>query len=296
MVGIDLHIHSAYSSDGEIPVAGIVGRCTEAGIRLFSLTDHNSVRGLAEAATAASQAGLRFVPGIEVDCIFEGTGLHLLGYGIDYRSRDFHLLEEAVAAKVTEAFGEVVHRLERLGFPLDLQAVLAAADGKPPTLELAAEVMLADPACDTPLLAPYRAGGARGDMPYINFYLDYGAQGKPAFVPVEFMDYRDAVALVRDNGGVPVVAHPGLNLRGRERTVERLLDLGAAGLEAFNNYHDAKQAGYFAALVRRRGALMTCGSDFHGKTKPLIHVGQYRFGEGFETFLEASAARLPVNP
>ena len=62
----------------------------------------------------------------------------------------------------------------------------------------------------TPLLAPYREGGARGDMPYINFYLDYGAQGRPAFVPVDFMDYRDAVALIRDNGGVPVVAHPCL--------------------------------------------------------------------------------------
>lgn len=80
-------------------------------------------------------------------------------------------------------------------------------------------------------------GGERSDMPYINFYLDYFAQGRPAFVPVEYMDYRDAVELVRDNGGVPVVAHPGLNFRGREETAGRLLDRGAAGLEVFNNYH-----------------------------------------------------------
>ena len=86
--------------------------------------------------------------------------------------------------------------------------------------------MLSDPACDTPLLAPYRKGGARGDMPYINFHLDFGAQGRPAFVPVEYMSFRDAVELVRDNGGVPVVAHPGLNLRGRERIVEKLLERG----------------------------------------------------------------------
>ena len=103
---------------------------------------------------------------------------------------------------------------------------LAAAAGKLPTLELIAEVMLSDPACDTPLLAPYRKGGARGDMPYINFHLDFGAQGRPAFVPVEYMSFRDAVELVRDNGGVPVVAHPGLNLRGRERIVEKLLERG----------------------------------------------------------------------
>lgn len=131
------------------------------------------------------------MPGIEVDCNFEGTDLHLLGYGIDWRSRDFASLEEDVAAKVTEAFGETVHRLRKLGFAVDGAAVLAAAGGKLPTLELVAEVMLSDAAYDTPLLAPYREGGARGDMPYINFYLDYGAQGRPAFVPVDFMDYRD---------------------------------------------------------------------------------------------------------
>ena len=164
--------------------------------------------------------------------------------------------------------------------------MLAAAGGKLPTLELVAEVMLSDAAYDTPLLAPYREGGARGDMPYINFYLDYGAQGRPAFVPVDF----------RDNGGVPVVAHPGLNFRGRERVAERLLDFGAEGLEVFNNYHDTTQIGYFAPLVQRRGALMTCGSDFHGKTKPLIGIGQFRFDDRFESYLRASAARLLVLP
>lgn len=83
------------------------------------------------------------------------------------------------------SFGETVGKLRRLGFAVDEQAVLAAAAGKLPTMELIAEVMLSDAACDTPLLAPYREGGVRGDMPYINFYLDFGAQGRPAFVPTD---------------------------------------------------------------------------------------------------------------
>ena len=74
-------------------------------------------------------------------------------------------------------------------------AVLAAADGKPPTGELIAEVMLSDANCHTPPLRPYMEGGERSDMPYINFYLDYFAQGRPAFVPVEYMDFRRAVEL-----------------------------------------------------------------------------------------------------
>jgi len=230
----------------------------------------------------ARERGIGFVPGIEIDCNYRGTDLHLLGYGIDWRSADFARLEEEVAAKVMASFGTMVDNLLKLGFRVDAGAVLAAADGKPPTGELIAEVMLSDANCHTPPLRPYMEGGERSDMPYINFYLDYFAQGRPAFVPVEYMDYRDAVELVRDNGGVPVVAHPGLNFRGREETAGRLLDRGAAGLEVFNNYHTPEQAVYFTSLALSRGASMTCGSDFHGKTKPRIAVGRFPSDSRFD--------------
>ena len=237
MAAIDLHIHSAYSSDGEFPVADLVDKCLGARLTHFSVTDHNSVRGVGEAAALARTKGIGFIPGIEIDCNYRGTDLHLLGYGIDWHSADFARLEEEVAAKVMASFGSMIDNLLKLGFSVDAEAVLAAAGGNLPTGELIAEVMLSDAKYHTPLLRPYMEGGARSDMPYINFYLDYFAQGRPAFVPVVYMDYRDAVELVRDNGGTPVVAHPGLNFRGREEVAEQLLDRGAAGLEGFNNYH-----------------------------------------------------------
>ncbi|MFQ7503231.1 MAG: PHP domain-containing protein [Alistipes finegoldii] len=109
------------------------------------------------------------MPGIEIDCSFEGTDLHLLGYGIDWKSPDFRALEETVAAKVMASFGETVGKLRRLGFAVDEQAVLAAAAGKLPTLELIAEVMLSDPACDTPLLAPYRKAARAEICPISTF-------------------------------------------------------------------------------------------------------------------------------
>ncbi len=79
-------------------------------------------------------------------------------------------------------------------------------------------------------------------MPLINFYLDFFAQGKPAYVKIEHLDFKVAVDLVRSNGGIPVVAHPGLNLEGREEVAEELLDHGSSGLEVFNNYHHPDQA------------------------------------------------------
>ena len=282
MAAFDLHIHSEYSSDGEFSVADIVDKCLGAQLTLFSLTDHNSVRGVGEAARLARERGIGFVPGIEIDCNYRGTDLHLLGYGIDWESADFARLEEEVAAKVTASFGGMVDNLLKLGFSVDADAVLAAAGGSLPTGELIAEVMLSDAKYHMPPLRPYMEGGARSDMPYINFYLDYFAQGRPAFVPVEYMDYRDALELVRDNGGVPVVAHPGLNFRGREEVAEQLLDRGAAGLEVFNNYHTPEQAVYFTSLALSKGALMTCGSDFHGKTKPRIAVGRFPSDSRFD--------------
>ena len=144
MAAFDLHIHSEYSSDGEFSVAELVGKCLGAQLTLFSLTDHNSVRGVGEAARLACERGIGFVPGIEIDCNYRGTDLHLLGYGIDWRSADFARLEEEIAAKVMASFGGMVDNLLKLGFSVDAEAVLAAAGGGLPTGELIAEVMLSD--------------------------------------------------------------------------------------------------------------------------------------------------------
>lgn len=292
MARMDLHIHSAWSSDGEFGPEEIVGKCRDAGVEQFSLTDHNSVKGIEQAAVCARKAGIGFVPGIEIDCNYKGTDMHLLGYGIDWESADFARLEATVTDRVKDSFSRMIDNLLRLGFAVEADAVLAAAGSKLPTGELIAEVMLSQERFHTPLLEPYLEGGSRSDMPYINFYLDYFAQGRPAFVPVEYMRYEEALELVRDNGGVPVVAHPGLNFRGSERVVEELLRGGAAAVEVFNNYHDADQTDYFAGVVVREKAGMTCGSDFHGKTKPRIAVGQYGPTAGYGEWLAAFAVRL----
>lgn len=292
MIHADLHIHSGYSNDGELKVADIVSRCLARGTEVFSLTDHNSVKGTEEAVSCARQAGIGFIPGIEIDCNYEGVGLHVLGYHINWKSGDFLRLEEEVSCKVRDSLAEMVGNLRKSGFTIDTETVLAKANGKPPTGELIAEVMLSDEKYYTPLLSPYLKGGGRSDMPYINFYLDYFAQGKPAFVPVNYMSYRSAVEMIKDNGGIPVVAHPGLNLKGKEHIAGKLLDRGAEGLEVFNNYHNMEQIRHFASLVRQRNCIMTCGSDFHGKTKPLINVGQFQFDSQFDKDLTKSVSRL----
>ena len=260
----DLHIHSFYSNDGERSVADILDLCRANGIGLFSITDHNGIQGSREAAELCSQTGnISFIPGIEIDCNFQGTDLHLLGYGVDVHSRDFGELEKKVERMYLDSTPLMLGKLKQLGLEMDERAVMDKAEGKAPS-----------------------------DMPLINFYLDFMAQGKPAHVKIQHMDFSEAVELVRQNGGCPVVAHPGLNFRGKEQQVAELLDQGAGGLEVFNNYHDAEQTARFASLCQDKGSWMTCGSDFHGKIKPLICIGQYRMLEEFGDYLDRSLAFL----
>jgi hypothetical protein len=195
-----------------------------------------------------------------------------------------------------DAVPQMIDNLAQLGIEVDQEELMMKSGGNPPSAELFAELLLEKPEqADNSRLAPYLPGGTRSDMPLINFYLDFFAQGKPAYVEIKHMNYVDAVDLVKSNGGIPIVAHPGLNLKGNEVLVNDLLEQGAAGMEVFNNYHSAGQVAYFADLCRKRNALMTCGSDFHGKNKPLISIGQYSETDPFRDYLELSLNRILHN-
>lgn len=290
----DLHIHSRYSNDGEIGIPDIIKLCLDAELDTFSISDHNCIGGSREAfGLCADLNGLHFVPGIEIDCNYRGTDLHLLGYQVDLEGSDFDLLEASNRQRHLEAVPQMAHNLAKLGIEIDLEELMIKSGGEPPSAELFAEVLLQKPGQESnPALRPYMPGGERSDMPLINFYLDYFAQGKPAYVNIEHMRLEEALELVTGNGGIPIVAHPGLNLKDREAEVNELIDLGAAGLEVFNNYHSNSQTDYFAEFCRKRAVLMTCGSDFHGKNKPLISIGHYSSTARYEHYLELSLTRI----
>lgn len=285
----DLHMHSYYSLDGEFSVKELMDKCQEHKLNTVSLTDHNSVRGVGEAIDAGFTSGISVIPGIEIDCIYNGIDLHVLGYNINWESKDFSSLEEDVHHRIMEAFPEMLRLLKKAGITVNADEVIALAKGRPPCAEQIAEALVTNPVYySNVLLKPYLPGGSRSDMPYINFYHDYFAQGRPAYVKIDYMSYREAIDLIKSHGGIPIVAHPGVNLHNHEAVINELLDHGALGLEAFNNYHDYDQIGYFAGIAEKRNLLMTCGSDFHGKNKPLIKPGIFKQVGRFEDKVEKS--------
>jgi len=293
---IDLHIHSKHSNDGEFGIKDIIKKCINTNVDVISITDHNSIEGIDEANLICQGKGINFIPGIEIDCCYKGIDLHLLGYNIDWKNNDFKELEKSFNKKVMDSFPEMIQNLGKCGINVNANEVVEKSGGKPPCGELIAEVLLTNKKYHSnKKLLPYMEGGNRSDMPYINFYHDFFAQGKAAYVKINYMSYSDAIDLVRSNGGTPIIAHPGVNLKRKEELINELLDNGASGMEVFNNYHSSDQIEYFANLAQQGNYLMTCGSDFHGKNKPLIHVGEFKTIKKYYDYLLKSVTKLIRN-
>ena len=278
---IDLHMHSRYSDDGEYTPAELVEQCARAGVHMMSVTDHNCAKANEEAQKAAEKNGIRCLPGIEIDCTCGDINFHVLGYGIDFRNDDFETIERNVADQSARASLERLEKTQALGFSrITEKDMLAMEEGnywqKNWTGEMFAEALLAMPEyADHPLLSPYRPGGERSDNPYVNFYWDYYSQGKPCYAKTDYPAMGEVIDTIHRNHGAAVLAHPGVNLKGKECLLEDILKLGLDGIEAFSSYHSPEQAQAFYRVAREHNVFVTCGSDYHGKTKPSIALGQH---------------------
>ena len=272
---IDLHIHSLYSADGDYTPEKLVNMCRDAGVMTMAISDHNSVRANEEAILVAGPLGIRYIPAVELDCTYRGVDLHVLGYQIEYKSPDFGMAEDNIRKQDRRASLESFDLVRRLGFDItedELYAVSGEGYWKNVwTGEVFAEVLLHKTEyMDHEMLRPYRQGGSRSDNPYVNFYWDYFSQGKPFYAEMIYPILKDVVAMIKDNGGKVVLAHPGNNLKGRYELLDEIVGFGLDGVEAFTSYHDESVAQHFCSEAQRLGIGVTCGSDFHGKTKPRV--------------------------
>lgn len=274
---IDLHMHTTYSDDGSYSPKEIVDQCLEAGIKIMAIADHNSVKAISKALAYAKKLGICYIPAIEIDCSYQGINLHVLGYQIDYHHPDFLALEENVLQQELKASLKKLELTNQMGFDLKKEDLDRLSDNGVYTGEMFGEVLLQDKRyLDHPLLKPYREGGSRSDNPFVNFYWDFYSQGKPCYVEIVFPSLKETIDLIHRHGGKAVLAHPGNNLKGNYEVFDEMVELGLDGVEAFSNYHSMETVHYFYQKAKELDLLITCGSDYHGKTKPAIHLGECR--------------------
>jgi predicted metal-dependent phosphoesterase TrpH len=253
--------------------------CKEAGVAVMAISDHNCVKANEAAEKEASAQGVKYIPATEIDCTYKGLNFHLLGYQINYKSPDFDKIENNIASQEITASHKRLELTRGLGFEIsegELRKLSDAGYWKGIwTGEMFAELLLNNPEYkDNELLLPYREGGVRSANPFVNFYWDFYAQGKPCYAEMVFPSLEEAIAVIKDNGGKAVLAHPGMNLKNNFGLFDEIVKLGIDGVEAFSSYHSKEDNEYFYNAAQKYSLIATCGSDFHGKIKPAIHLGE----------------------
>jgi 3',5'-nucleoside bisphosphate phosphatase len=267
---IELQSHSTVS-DGQLPAAEVVAKAAEAGVTTLALTDHDAIAGVAAAAEAAERVGIELVPAIEMSCVHEyAEDLHICGYWIDLGGIAA-ACERAQHERVTRA-GEIVENLRREGFDIHLEdAVREAGDAL---------------SIGRPHIA--RAAGASGDLgPFFEEYLVPGAK---AFVPRRWPTAEQAVEVIKDAGGVAVVAHPYWDISEPAEVDELIRALDVDGVETFYPTHSREQTAHLLELCDELGLVPTASSDYHGPT----HKTFARFG-AYETYGLADP-QVPAKP
>lgn len=280
MKSIDLHMHSNYSDDGSYTPSTLISMCKENGLEYIALSDHNSVKGVAEMIEAGKSNGIYVIPGIEIDCVHNGINLHILAYNIDYNNPIYQTLEDNIMNQEREAAELRMRKVEDLGIYINRDKIHDLSFNGVVTGEAIAEASLYEPENDRlELLKPYLEGGSRSDNPFVNFYWDFCAQGKSAYIPIHFPSLAEIAKIVKDDGGDLVFAHPGNNIPSDVNILQSIMDEGVMGIECFSSYHSDEQTKFFYEYAKDNQYLVTCGSDFHGKIKPNIRYGELNIKE-----------------
>lgn len=245
VVRLDLHLHTT-ASDGAWEPAEVVHGARSGGLHAISITDHDTVAGVAAAQVAGIEAGVTVISGCELSSTLDGRELHILGYGVDIE--DATLLQRAARARARrrERMTEMVDRLRAQGVEVDMDSVEAYAGdggmiGRPHLAEAlvdAAEVGSVDEAFDR----------------YIGNYHD-------AYVSTDLGSPEEAIEVIRGAGGVAVWAHPPSDLV--ESLTPRLAEAGLRGLEAYRTNHRATKIRRYRDLAKAHGLVVSGGSDWH---------------------------------
>ncbi len=271
---IDLHMHSYYSDDGEFEPKQLIDLCLEKNIKYFSIADHNSVRGIKEAKEYCVGKNINIIPAIELDCTFNEINLHVLGYGIDCDKTVFYDIENNIIKQEQFASKKRMKLVKELGIDFSDEVINSLSRNGVVNGEMIAEAAMEfDKNHENPLLMPYYENGSRSDNPYVNFYWDYCAQGKAAYAEVSFISLQEAINIIEESGGIPILAHPGNNIKENINLLEQIISCGIKGIEVYSSYHSREQVEFYNKFSLKHKLLLTCGSDFHGKTKPSIVIG-----------------------
>ena len=244
---VDLHLHTT-ASDGRLPPRGLVRLASDLGLKQIAISDHDTTEGLPEAfEEAESHAGLRIIPAIELSTDIPGDEIHMLGYFIQHQDGAFQEILRRFRQGRIDRARQMVQKLVDLGMQLEWERVQEiAGDGAVgrPHIALA---LVEKGYCKEPNDAfPEYLG--RDGLAYVE---------RPKLTPAE------AIELLRNAGGVPVLAHPAY-LASLESHLPELKAAGLVGMEVHYAKFTPEQVKYLDRLAAEYNLIPCGGSDYHG--------------------------------
>lgn len=278
---IDLHMHTTVSDGTDTPEE-ILRRVREAGISLFSVTDHDDIKGGSIIRSLRSESDPRFITGVEFSCRDEHGRYHILGYNYDPGAGPVRqVVKTGHDFRVNKVRARVDFLKTEFGFefpPDELDALFALDNpGKPHIGNLMVKY-------------GYASTKEQAIKDFINRY----HAGKS-----EYVRPGQAIQGILGGGGIPVLAHPCYGsgdqlILGEEmdERLKRLIDMGLAGMECFYSGFTDKLRGQMLAFAERYGLYVTAGSDYHGSNK-MVALGDTGldgvsgYPDGLRRFLQA---------
>ena len=255
----DLHTHSTFS-DGTCTPAEILKQAEAMGLSAVALTDHNTISGLSDFLTAAQNAAVEAIPGVELSTQYHGKELHIVGLFLPEDS--FSALTnylEAFNRKKAESNLHLVQALNRAGYPLDYKEILKSHSGGTVNRAVIAAALLEK--------------GYVSSIP--EAFQNLLSEEAGFFIPPERIAALEAIAFLRSLGAVPVLAHPFLNLEETELRsfLQEAKPAGLAAMETLYSTFSPEATQTARQIIREFGLLESGGSDFHGDNKPHIRLG-----------------------
>lgn len=260
----DFHIHSNYS-DGIYSPEKLVDLILESGLTTVAITDHDNILSYDIAKKYIEETGkdLTLVRGIEVNTMYNDEEIHILGYMMNVENPDFQEMiktQQTARIKQAEEIITLLAKKEKIVIKFDDILKLVAEGGSIGRPHIAKAIA--------------NAGGTKS---VVEAYEKYINDNSPVYTKRKTVSPHDAVEVIYDAGGIPVIAHPH-NLTNSHDLIKELMQYGLRGIEAYHRRHTPAMVEYFSTMAEELGLIVTGGSDFHA---PNIVTGQIVLGKNF---------------
>ena len=258
----DLHNHSYYS-DGVLSPSEVIKLASQAECDLFSLTDHDTTDGIAEAQLEADKLNLSLVNGVEISALWRNMAIHILGLGIDINNEILQTGLEHNQKLRKERAEKIALGLWRSGIKDALEKTQSFSKTEMLTRTHFAQMLISEGYCK--------------DMKAV--FRRYLTGRKPGGVSVEWKDFDEVVHWIHAAGGKALIAHP-LRYRMTNTKIKKLLidfkGVLGDGLEVVTGTSTEDEVKLSNQWAKDYNLLASCGSDFHGWPNQRVRIGNLR--------------------